>query len=784
MIRRKLTGLGIVWKHIPTIRALASKRAVCLLLLSLFTTSIFVFPASQVLAAPTPAPAPTPTANTTSDNQQEQNSGNQEIYNKCKAAHVGPLEWLLCAVLSLFTNTMQWGESLIVSFLDIDTNSIFYDNGKPNSSGKAFHKAWNYLRIISLSLIVVAALVMIIAQASGIELLSAYTIRKILPRFLFAAIFITLSWSALELLVTLSNDAGHGILQLFKYAFKDVASGSAEITAVANGVGATAILFLIGAALFEVIGLLSFAVTALLGIFVAIGVLILRELLLMLLVIFAPLAIACYILPNTHRIWTIWKDMLIAVLLVYPIVAGMIAIGHAFAMIAIARAGDPAPGDPPAGSMIYSIIAMISYIAPYFMMATAFRLAGGIMGTLTGMVNDPNRGVFDRLSNFRKGKIDYNTNRLRWGNRYSNRNPLGKAFNTASKVAMNAPNAPLGMNPLRWGSRYSTFMSTSDYGKALSDADKDPYYNAVKADDTLLDVGRQSVLTGRSVRSIMTDIGKSKNWSSAEINTKTAAVEQAMKSMGDRQFLLASTVGLAGTGTGYHTEQGGSGAMLKAISDASGGDYLLGTRMMFDAGALANKAGRIDLGGASAGTRIGTLREVMFNNMSEKDATAAFDKSVLFSNNGASLIGAKDFVLKKYSEQMLNDLGNTKFAYDDKGAVIKDERGEPKLNPQYEQDYARKLADIAAMYDAASHASPQNARVIATEILGKKVTDDFGLKRIETVSPEIKRDEDKTVQRLIESFRGDPRFTEMRREFYSRYVPPEVLQQQGQQPQG
>lgn len=331
------------------------------------------------------------------------------------------LKWLVCPVVNAATFTVGKLEDAINSLLTVDTKDIFDDSNGTN----AYHKAWNSFRAFALGLIVIAALVMVVSQAIGAEILDAYTIRKILPRLLFAAIFITLSWDILEFLTNLSNDAGNGIRTLIYAPFQALNKNNQL------GGGSSFVLTLIGtggALAFGWIGLLSFAVTGLLAVLIAFAVIIFRKMLILLLLMMAPFAIACYILPSTQKGWSIWKDGLTSALVVFPIISGMIAIGRVFSITAFNGTAYNGPG----GATVSQIIAVVAYFAPYFLISMAFRLAGGFIATIGGVANDRSRGAFDRLKNFRQHKVSDNMSKMAAGRRFQNSNPLARGFNAAT----------------------------------------------------------------------------------------------------------------------------------------------------------------------------------------------------------------------------------------------------------------------------------------------------------------------------------------------------------------
>jgi len=325
-----------------------------------------------------------------------------------------PLGWFVCAVIDSMTVATKGMESIINSLLKVDMTAVFAKNS--NETARAYYNTWNTFRIFGVVLIIIAGLVMIIAQALGFEIFDAYTIRKIMPRLLIAAIAISISWYLLEFLCNLTNDLGQGIRTIIYYPFRNISASGSGLTTGAELVGDLA-LGAAGLAL-GVGGLLSLIATAALAAFVAFAVLIIRQLVITFLILIAPFAIALYVFPNTEKWYKLWWDSLSKGLLMFPIIMGIIAIGHVFALTAYANNGG-------AGATINSIVGLMAYFLPYFLLPFTFRLAGGAVATLAGLANDRSRGAFDRLKNYRANKTADNWRRIKENERF-NPNANGK----------------------------------------------------------------------------------------------------------------------------------------------------------------------------------------------------------------------------------------------------------------------------------------------------------------------------------------------------------------------
>jgi hypothetical protein len=325
-------------------------------------------PKSGVVLAAVNIKAAAPTGNVSSNVNKADDDG-------CPVAASDPLRFFACPLINWGKDATNKLDSLIQNFLFVPSDQLFTPT---------MEKAWNTFRILGVSLILIAGLIMVISQAAGMELFDAYTVRKMLPRLLVAAIGMALSWPIMQFVVTFFNDLGVWSHDLILAPFGDIANkATAEIilaplfTATAGGVYLAVSL--------GIAGTLSLLGTLVLASLVGILVLAIRQLVIMVAVIFAPLAIAAYILPGTQKLWNFWKDAFITSLVMFPIIMAFIAAGKALAVVA---AGS--------NSTEMHILSVIVYFAPYFLLPFAFKLAGGLMATVFSIANDRSRGLFDR----------------------------------------------------------------------------------------------------------------------------------------------------------------------------------------------------------------------------------------------------------------------------------------------------------------------------------------------------------------------------------------------------
>lgn len=332
----------------------------------------------------------------------------------------GALSWIVCSVIQGAQSAANTLDSFITSQLNVDASGIFEKTTVANSSSNGYYTAWNSFRIIASALLIIAGLVMVVSQALGFEALDAYTVRKTLPRLLVAIIGISLSWPLMDFVVTFFDTLGHDIGNLIYTPFNHLA-GNISVQA-----GLSTILLAGAAVLVLGFASLTFILTGLLAMFVAFLTLVIRQVAIIILVILAPIGIACYVLPGTQKVWQLWRENFLGLLMMFPIIIAFIAAGHVFSAVSLNHGA----GDSPA-STVTQLIGILGYFIPYFLLPMAFRMATGAVANIAGMVNDAHKGAFDRLKGVRSNAAQNNWGKFKRGERFDRDNILARGINRA-----------------------------------------------------------------------------------------------------------------------------------------------------------------------------------------------------------------------------------------------------------------------------------------------------------------------------------------------------------------
>lgn len=247
----------------------------------------------------------------------------------CKDA-AGSLGWVLCPIMKMLSGAAEGlYNNTVKPNLAIEPQ-LFSNNG-----GGGTKQGWDIFQGIANVLLIVLFLLVIISQLTGYGI-DNYGIKRLLPKIILVAILMNLSYYICLILVDASNIAGNGLQSLFENlpvneidsSFNLGSSIESTLTtvALAGSLGWVAS----AAGVFSVATLLALLPTLLsvvIGIFFLFIVLSARQAAVVVMVVISPLAFACYLLPNTKKMFDKWVKVMEALLVVYPICGLLVAGG-------------------------------------------------------------------------------------------------------------------------------------------------------------------------------------------------------------------------------------------------------------------------------------------------------------------------------------------------------------------------------------------------------------------------------------------------------------------------
>lgn len=278
------------------------------------------------------------------------------------------LSFIICPFIQLaddfYTNVVQPVTLKLLNNGTLDTTS------KNVANAKLVHDQFKNLTNV---LFVLIFLIIIFSTTLSIGL-DNYNVKKMLPRLVVAVILVQFSWVLMQLAFDVTNILAAGISSLPIF---NVATAAGHIPAASYVVGAgIAALFTAGAiATGLIIPFLLMLLAAVIGILAVFLTLIIRQYLIIVLVVIAPLAFVAWVLPNTENLFKTWSKLLLRLLIMYPMIVLLFSMAGLFSKI-----------QPAQTNGLTGIVAAVVPILAFYMVPWTFRWAGGAMAAVGGYI--------------------------------------------------------------------------------------------------------------------------------------------------------------------------------------------------------------------------------------------------------------------------------------------------------------------------------------------------------------------------------------------------------------
>lgn len=335
---------------------------------------------------------------------------NEEEEEKTTCAVPG-IGWIICPVINnLLAPVVDASYGYVSTLLEVQPL-----NTAPGT-GNALYSAWSAMRDFANVAFVIAFLLIVFSQLTSVGITN-YGLKKMLPRLIIAAILVNVSYWVCAIAVDLSNIAGSSMRGVFQgitnglatpdYSDKQTGEGAAGWV----GLSAT-LLVTAGAALYiglsALVPALILVLFTILAVFIALAI---RQALIILLIVVAPLAFVAYLLPNTEQLFSKWRKLFITLLIMYPIIGlifGASELASKIVTDAAPSGKDVSDGYTMAFKIMGAMIAVVPLVVVPTMIKGAKAFGGMIGGRMGNVLNNPNKGPFDRV---RKGAEGYRKNR-------------------------------------------------------------------------------------------------------------------------------------------------------------------------------------------------------------------------------------------------------------------------------------------------------------------------------------------------------------------------------------
>ncbi len=495
-------------------------------------------------------------------------------------AQSGSFGWVICPLINGMLQFVDFMADLIGNFLQVPPVQL--DSGTPT------YEIWKIFRDISLGLLVVAMLVMVFGQALSLSI-DAYTVKKMLPRIAIAAIGIMLSIYVAALLIDFFNVLGYGVRALVTApieaaGFNIAVGGFGDFAGVMLGMLAGGvILFSIGIGGFMMLVLIP-VVLAFMAVYLT---LVLRQVVIVMLVIVAPLAFVAWTIPSTEKYFKMWSSTFLKALMMYPLIMLLLASGQVFAVI-ITNVPSGQPG------WINTITALVALTIPMFLVPATFRLSGGAIAATSNLAQGMAKKYGDKGKEWQQPRSAERRKKMAAGAYYNKDNKItGKLGAGLNKFTAGVASGPKGwVNKGVRDEKQSTRLKV-----AAAAAAENPEFGVRAVDEKAL-VAHTNMKEAVRMRG------------EAEAKGKTADVEMwdnaiaASKSMGTGEAeKYASFQALMSAGRGFGEGDEAHRFISETAAQFSGGstDNAQYRGMMNEAQFRLDKAGRYDVGGINNG---------------------------------------------------------------------------------------------------------------------------------------------------------------------------------------
>lgn len=329
--------------------------------------------------------------------QSTEGAGEEKEEKTCTSELTG-IGWFICPVIDKLADFADsvWG--MLEEYLV--TSPLQASNDGP-------YKSWKVMRDLANVLLALVFILIIISQVSNVGI-SNYGIKKMLPRFIIAAVAVNISYFVIQVIVDTANILGNTLLAIITEPIstvdiKNVGWGNllALILGAVTTTGVTLAGGAIAASVFGIGTMFMFVLMAIVpGVIGVVGgliALVFRSALIPVLAILAPLAFAAWILPNTQGVFDKWKKVFTGMVFLYPL-AAIYYGGLKLLSFTIL-------GNPESDTMQRLMALFLMFAGTFVILGMALKsnaIIGNLMGRANGLLNKASAPALNAGSKFAK----------------------------------------------------------------------------------------------------------------------------------------------------------------------------------------------------------------------------------------------------------------------------------------------------------------------------------------------------------------------------------------------
>lgn len=297
--------------------------------------------------------------------------------------------WLVCPIAGAVSEAVDWIYEKIEDLLVIEP--IKAEDGSP------VYEIWKYCLSFTNIVFIIFLLVVIYSQITGVGI-NNYGIKKALPKLIVAAIMVNLSFLICVLAVDVSNIIGKSLRGIFIAVQEATIASSgnsslgmhvpvAQVFSAIAGGGAIAIgAMLIGFETGAIWMLIPVVLGAIVSVATGLITIAMRQAVVTILIMIAPLAFVAYILPNTEGLYRKWKSLFIRMLTFYPLFSLLFGASQlaGYALMVSAKDG------------FWMILGIAVQIFPLFFSVSLMKMSGTFLGDINAKLRGITSGMVAR----------------------------------------------------------------------------------------------------------------------------------------------------------------------------------------------------------------------------------------------------------------------------------------------------------------------------------------------------------------------------------------------------
>lgn len=369
-------------------------------------------PGTAVQQEPALGPAPRSSAQSTIQAPQTRE------HEPTTCSLTGVMGDIICDSMNMFGQMADASLYILGAFMKVAPLQTDPDN--------PIYQYWVVMRNIANIFFIFVFLVVIYSYITSLGL-SNYSVKKILPRLIAAALLVNVSYYVCSVMIDLSNILGATIYDTMANLVSQPTPTQTPNTAPAadalkinisaaentltssvdwKTLVAQAIIVPAGVKAFMTWGgfaaLLPVLVTVVIAVATTVIALLLRQVLIILFIVISPLAFVSIALPNTKDWFDRWSRSFVPTLMLYPVIALIFAAGTIASSIIAHSVG--AVGYPE--KLFFMIMAMGMQIVPLLLVPKAMQLGGGMLSSFMGTSSARTTGIKRKVQDYSKRKVE------------------------------------------------------------------------------------------------------------------------------------------------------------------------------------------------------------------------------------------------------------------------------------------------------------------------------------------------------------------------------------------